>query len=123
MNEKFEIFNPESFYQAPKHRIDNPLPAPYDRGDIVEILEGPVKGRLGKVVVERNGNYKDFEPYANEESIGVAVVERIPVNPNLENMVKDLIDPESRVHTVVIWCDGEESEKQLRLYKKTKPVN
>jgi len=116
----FKITSPEGFYPTPANKVDAPKITLYDKGDIVEILIGPATGRLGKVVVPRNGNYKDNEPYVNGESIGVEVVERMEFDSNLEKIVELLEDHESKVRKVVRWFDAEDHENQLKLYKKVK---
>ena len=104
----------------PKSRIDNPLPVPYDVGDLVRLRRGPAKGRIGVIVVDRNENYKDYEERSRKESIGVFVTERPKVQPFLEQLVIEItgsgMDP----------CDGvvrwEEDSSQLELVKKSKPL-
>ena len=61
-------------YLTPKELIDNPEPTAFKSWDIVEILEGSSKWKLWTVIVPRNGNYKDYEPYMNKESVWILVV-------------------------------------------------
>jgi len=107
----------EDFYPTPKQRIENPVNTLYNPGDIVKILIGPAKERIGKVVVERNGNYSDYEPYANAEGIGVSVVERENFVTELERAVQELSDKEALVHSVIRWFD---TPDQLALIKKAR---
>ena len=116
----FTIDTIGSFYPTPVDRVKNPQPTPYQVGDMVEFLIGPAKGKYGKVVVERNGNYNDYEPYVDSESIGVAVVEREDLCPDLERAVSQLSSPESFVHTVVRWCDN---PQQLKLVDRLQSRN
>ncbi len=97
-------------------RVENPEPTVYQRDDIVRVLVGPAEGRLGKIIVERNGNYIDYEPYCSADSIGVTVVERMDLHLYLEKMITALNDHESLIHTVVRWFD---SPEELELVKKS----
>ncbi len=112
----FEIYGIfKDIYPTPKQRVENPVNTYYRPGDIVKILVGPATGRIGKVVVERNGNYTDYEPYSSEESIGVAVPEREILASAIEQMIKErIIDAESRIKTIIRWFDGPE---QLEIVK------
>lgn len=110
------ILSAEDFYPLPKERIENPVSTVYGLGDVVEILIGPAKGRLGQVVIDRNGNYCDSEPYATAESIGVEITERRQVCLGLQRLISQILDPESMSHTVVRWFD---SADQLELVKKS----
>ncbi|MBP7708789.1 hypothetical protein KA107_03815 [Candidatus Pacearchaeota archaeon] len=111
-------FGVESFYPTPTHRISNPVRTQYQVGNTVRILIGPKTGSLGRIIVERNGNYSDFEPYCGKECIGVEVVERRTLCPELERVVTELKDHESMVHTVVRWFDD---PTQLELFRDAKP--
>ena len=113
-------FSIESLYPTPERRIENPAPTVYQPGDIVKILIGPATDRLGRVVVERNGNYHDYEPYSASEGIGVEVVERRGLAPELEKMIAELTDPECLVHKVVRWFDN---PQQLELVRKAQSTS
>lgn len=63
-------------YPTPKERIKNPVPTAFGIGDVVKVLIGPATGKRGVVVVGRNGNFVDYEPYVAENAIGVSVFER-----------------------------------------------
>lgn len=110
-------FHIEDLYPTPKERIEEPLSTNYSVGDIVKVLVGgPAKSRYGGVVVERNGNYIDSEPDVSEESIGVAVAERMPTSELVEKVVAHFSDSEALVHTVTRWFD---SPDQLELVRKS----
>jgi hypothetical protein len=82
----------------------------------VKILVGPATGRLGLVVIDRNGNYIDYEPYSAADSIGVQVVEPMQIAPELrELLISDRFianDEDSLRETAVRWFD---SPEQLEL--------
>ncbi len=109
MNEEVLRFvSADSFYPTPIRRVETPTPTIFQRGDLVKALIGPAIGRVGAVVVERNGNYSDYEPYVSEDSIGVSFAEREELDLELENLVRGLIDHEATVRTVVRWFDSTE---------------
>jgi hypothetical protein len=99
----------------PNHRVDNPIPAFYEVGDIVKMLIGPAKGSYGIVVVERNANYVDNAVYAKPESIGVASTEKIDVDPLLQDALG--LGPEQMTETVVRWFD---TPAQLKMVSSSK---
>jgi hypothetical protein len=111
----FEVFNFEKMlYPTPKIRVENPVETVLHRGDLVRLKIGPAEGRIGFVVVERNGNYKDYEPYCSSESIGVGVAEDIDLDSNLRSAIEQLTGHEN-LKTVVRWCD---SPDQLELLER-----
>ena len=112
-------FDVENFYPTPKIRIENPVPTHYKVGDIVKVLIGPATEKFGAVVVEKNGNYRDYEPYCSAESIGVAVMEKRDFHPDLARIVEQLSGPSSLIHTVVRWFDNPE-QLDLVMRAKTK---
>ena len=120
METRIRYFSIENFYPTPCKRIENPKQCVYGVGDIVEVLIGPAIGRLGRVVVDRNGNYSDSEPDSNDEGVAVAVVERMEHPEQLEKLIDGLTDHESPVHTIVRWFDGEVINDQLKLVRKDK---
>ncbi|MDD5192411.1 MAG: hypothetical protein PHH54_06200 [Candidatus Nanoarchaeia archaeon] len=120
MKDDFRAVGLEVFYPTPCKRIENPEPAVYDRGDIVKILVGPAIGRLGRVVVERNGNYYDYEPDSNPEGVAVSVIEKTELEADLEKMITALGDHEVFFSPVVRWFDGEVINDQLELVRKVR---
>ena len=68
------------FYPCPKERKADAVPGPFAVGTVVEMLEGPAKGKIGAVVVDKNSNYQDSEPYVGDDSIGVAVLGNADIN-------------------------------------------
>lgn len=105
-------------YPTPRQRIENPLPTAFNVGDLVKVLVGPSTGKNGLVVVDRNGNYVDYEPYSSADSIAVSVYERKEMDPTMERIIVELTqDPESMYHRQVRWFDGPD---QLELVQKTK---
>lgn len=88
-SKRFRLFSVNELYPTPKRRIENPIPTVFQVGDLVKILIGPAKGKLGSVVVERNGNYVDYEPYSAKEDIAVQVVEAMQLAPGLRDFIKD----------------------------------
>ncbi len=105
--EKLRIASIENtFYPTPKRRIENPVETELQPGDLVRARIGRVKGDIGIVVVERNGNYEDYEPYVNRESIGVEFVEGVDLAPELLTVVKHLAESNDLQQTVVRWFDN-----------------
>jgi hypothetical protein len=102
----FELFHVEDFYPTPKQRIDNPITAPYDNGSPVRVLIGPAKGNLGIVVVDRNANYVDHEPYVGPESIGVLVTELEDLPPFIEKGLVGEASSQALSKGVVRWFNG-----------------
>lgn len=73
-------------------------------GDIVRALKGSVEGMLGVVVVDRNGNYEDYEPYTNQDSIGFVVFPE--VNSEIVQLIESITnDPESLYDYAARWAD------------------
>jgi hypothetical protein len=95
-------------------RVENPLDTLLKVGDLVKLLVGPAKGGIGEVVVERNGNYVDCDPYARPDSIGVHVVERANIDPELVQTLGAIADLSeySLFGTTIRWCG---SSEQLEL--------
>lgn len=75
-------------YPCPRERKWDAVPGQYATGTIVKLLVGPAKGKTGTVVVDRNSNYQDFEPYAGRDSIGVVVLGTINMNETLETLLQ-----------------------------------
>lgn len=120
-NEQFFVDNTEAlfnqFYPTPRQRIENSVAVALQKGDLVKVLIGPAIGKTGIVVVERNGNYIDYEPYSGPECIAVAVFERRQLDPIMEKIVVDATqDPEALYHRQVRWFDGPD---QLELMQKS----
>ena len=107
----------DTLYPIPKNRIDNPEVSVFDRGDVVQIKEGSATGKIGIVVVERNGNYEDGGPYCSDESIGVRVAEEAIEHPELRVIIDGLTQRVNSIKTVTRWFDHEE---QLTLIQKIK---
>lgn len=94
-------------YPTPRQRIENPLTTAFNVGDLVKVLVGPATGKNGLVVVDRNGNYVDYEPYSSADSIAVSVFERKEMDPTMERIIVGLTqDPETMYHRQVRWFDG-----------------
>jgi len=64
------------------------------------------------VVVERNANYTDYEPYAGEEEIGVGFAEHDNIADELKAAVAGLTKTRDDIISVVRWFDN---AKQLQL--------
>jgi hypothetical protein len=110
-------------YPAPTERTENPQPTELQKGDMVDILVGPAAGKVGLVVVERNGNYKDSEPYASPESIGVQVIQQITMDETLRNALIGTgnVAPDSTLEQAIRWFDEPD---QLRLaYRDTSELD
>jgi len=103
----FTEFTIDQLYPTPKIRVDNPLPTVYEVGDRVRILIGSATGKEGVVVVDRNGNYKDYEPYCSKESIGVAVLEKGKIDPVLRAVMTEIDNKFSKplYRSVIRWFD------------------
>ena len=109
MTDKFVSIDWESMiYPTPKERVENPIGTRLSSGDIVRINVGPARGKIGIVVVERNGNYVDSEPYCDDESIGVKVAEETPEDPTIKAIVDRLTSRDNSIRTVVRWFDNDE---------------
>ena len=100
----------EYFYPTPRVRVENPTPTVLRVGDLVKFLEGPATGKVGVVVVDRNGNYVDHEPYCSEDAIGVQAVEITQLAPELRSLLvkSGVVDTseDALTETVTRWCDG-----------------
>lgn len=59
--------------EVPRERKEDAKDTVLQVGDKVEINVGPATGRKGTVVIERNGNYVDYESDSNDEGIAVRV--------------------------------------------------
>ncbi len=90
-------------HPTPRNRIENPIPTTINRGDLVRAKIGPATGKLGFVVVERNGNYSDYELYCNQESIGVGFSEDNSIDSDLKKVLGNLIPKKI---SVVRWFDS-----------------
>ncbi|HJX06049.1 MAG TPA: hypothetical protein VJ461_05010 [Candidatus Nanoarchaeia archaeon] len=113
---KYSFFPIESLYPTPEERLKSAKPGSYEVGSMVKVLIGPAKGRIGVVLVDRNANYSDYEPYAGKESIGVAVVEKESLDKNLEaRLLEEGFRSEDFSKTVIRWFDGPD---QLELARK-----
>jgi hypothetical protein len=115
-----KLFRPEEFYPIPQDRVKSPRKTIFETGDIVEILIGPATGRLGRIVVDRNGNYNDCEPYCDPEGVGVSVVEETNTSEQIQKIIGGLTTQDPRAHTVVRWFDGKDITQQLKLVSKSK---
>ncbi len=104
--ERFQEWDWENeIYPTPKRRKEDAVETPLNRGDVVRILIGPAIGKIGVVVVERNANYGDYEPYASDESIGVRVAEESTDGAELAELVDRLTQRTNRIKTVTRWFD------------------
>ena len=102
----YKLLTPADFYPTPERRKEDAVDTTFHVGDLVRALVGPAVGRIGCVVVDRNGNYEDYEPYASEDSIGVRFAEREELDPLLRTIAEGLIDHEATGVTVTRWFDG-----------------
>jgi hypothetical protein len=106
---KFRSYSLNELYPTPKRRIENPIPTFFQVGDLVRILTGPATGKIGQVVVERNANYEDKEPYSADEDIAVSAVEPTQIDPFLRGLITSsgsVIDSEDAfTETAVRWFD------------------
>lgn len=120
MSEKFRLLYPEDLYPTPQMRVESPQESFFHPGDVVRMEVGPATGKIGIVVVERNGNYLDSEPYRNDEAIGVSVAEEAPeVHPVLKEVIDKLTQGQTNVRTVVRWFDNPEQLTLLQTESKT----
>ncbi len=102
----FQVWDWENeIYPTPKRRKEDAVETPLKRGDIVKILIGPATGKIGIVVVERNANYQDSEPYSSDESIGVKVAEESDEGAELAGMIDSLTQRPNRIKTSTRWFD------------------
>ncbi len=112
---EFQSFNvAKEFYPTPSQRVENPVETELVSGDIVRALVGPATGKIGIVVVERNGNYIDYEPYCHKEGIGVGFAEQEDLAPELAGIVEQLTK-NSTIINVVRWF---EPSNQLEVVEK-----
>ena len=103
---EFRLFNvAKEFYPTPSRRVENPVETKLKPGDVVRALVGPAIGKIGLVVIERNGNYGDSELYCDEESIGVGFAEQGDLAPELAGIVEQLTKG-SAITNVVRWFDS-----------------
>lgn len=111
---RYSVVSVNDFYPTPQLRIESPTETPLLRGDLVKILIGPAIDKIGEVVVERNGNYSDSEPYCSAESIGVQVVELAKIDPVLMKALGGIanMSDDGLSETAVRWFD---SPDQLEL--------
>lgn len=107
---EFEWVDIDSFiFPNPRERIGNPEDTPLQRGDIVQAKIGPATGKLGIVVVERNGNYEDCLDEVGLEQIGVGFAEGNPIDQDLMKMLESArsgLIP--KIRTVIRWFDSPE---------------
>ena len=109
----FERVNIQAFlYPTPRERVADPKPVTFEVGDFVKAKIGPAKGQIGVVVVERNANYTDYEPYAGDETIGVGFAEHDDIADELKAAVAGLTKTSDDIISVVRWFDN---AKQLQL--------
>jgi len=99
-------------FPVPTEKIQNPKPTELNVGDFVKAKIGPAKGKIGIVVVERNGNYEDYVDEINQESIGVGFAEHDELDPVLESALAGLTGTVDNIISTVGWFD---SVKQLEL--------
>jgi hypothetical protein len=97
----------ELIYPTPRERKEEVVETPLKKGDVVRILIGPATGKIGIVVVERNGNYVDYEPYANAEAIGVRVAEEAKESKDLAKFLDAITQRPNSIQTVTRWFDDE----------------
>lgn len=106
---RWRPFSVNELYPTPMNRIENPIPTVFEKGDLVIILIGPATGKIGQVVVERNANYVDKEPYSADDDIAVQVVELMQLAPSLRDIIiaSDLVIDSGEVFTeaAIRWFD------------------
>ena len=76
---------------------------------------------MGVVLVERNGNYHDSEPYCSEESRGVQVIQTMDIDDTLLEKLTEMgvpTDGNAMAERVTRWFDG---VHQLELLYRTEP--
>lgn len=100
----------EMFFPTPKERKEDATEEVLKVGDLVECLIGPAIGKIGVVVIDRNGNYVDYQDQAGINSIGVQVIERMdtqdPVSQAL--LQSGLVKPDASFESATRWFDGPE---------------
>jgi hypothetical protein len=102
-------------YTTPRVRVEKPEPTELISGDVVKAKIGPAKGKIGFVVVDRNGNYVDREINASEKSIGVGFSENFTFPYcEIKDAVEQMIKSRASVG-VVRWFD---SPDQLEIIQK-----
>lgn len=116
----FRNFDIGEFYPTPKNRKKNAKETDLHPGDVVRAKVGPVSGQIGFVVVERNGNYKDSEPYVDDERIGVGIFEQDDVHPTVQQIVKGLSGEDISKHNTVRWFDSPDQLEVVERASKSK---
>src|SRR3972149_426483 len=107
--EKFELVNLNKLlYPTPRKRKDDPIHTELTPGDIVRVLiDCPAKGKVGFVVVERNGNYHDYQPSVDKEGIGVGFAEEeSTLHPLIKGVVEGLTGQKPIIVDEVRWFDS-----------------
>lgn len=100
----------EMFFPTPKERREDATEEALKVGDLVECLVGPAIGKIGLVIIDRNGNYVDYQDHAGIDSIGVQVVERMNQgNPAVQALLQSgLVSPDARFESATRWFDDPE---------------
>ena len=111
----FDIFS--ELYPTPQRRKSDAVECQYPVGSIVKVLVGSRTGKVGVVVVDRNDNYIDSEPYCSDESVGIRVDGRIEVDSELEKgLISGGISPKDFEYGETLWFDDWDQLKFIRGY-------
>lgn len=114
MTAELRLGDLDFLFPTPLHRINNPLPAPIERNAIVYALDGIARGRLGIVVIERNGNYHDMSFRHTPEAIGVRFADKWDWDESVA-VIKDYLEMgDSHRLAITVWFDRPE---QLEVVK------
>lgn len=133
---RFTVVPLEAFltglYPTPKNRKADPIATDFEPGDLVHINIGPAIGRVGLVLVERNHNYHDYEPYTAPNSVGVQVVRQVEPGEDTDDPITKVFREGEEAGAVAIcrewpelrWFDSPvdfpgEPQPQLTLLART----